>query len=450
MNVALSTVLAALLAFGPLIIFHELGHYWVARACGVKVLRFSIGLGKVVWSRRFGPDQTEWAVSMLPLGGYVKMLDRSDPDAPPMSEADQRREFTNQTVWRRIAIIAAGPMANYLLAILLFAGLYMHGIAEPGTRLRAMPAATPAYVAGLRGGDQITAVNGQAVALWSDLHWEIMQAAIAKEGVRLDVNRPDSGQASVTIPPAALAGLDLEGDVLEKLGIAMARPKPVLLEVQEGGAAARAGLRAGDSVLAIDGKPLLDGIDFIDTIRASPGKPLELSLVRAGRELTLAVTPDSELDAKGNQIGRIKVRPALTPEMVTSAAPPFTALAKGARKTGDITVMTVKMVGKMIVGEVSLKNLSGPLTIADYAGQSARIGALSYLSFIAFFSASLGVMNLLPIPVLDGGLLLYYSLEVLTGRPLPERVGEIVRFAGFGLLATLMALAVFNDVVRLL
>jgi regulator of sigma E protease len=442
----IQTVLAFLLALGPLIIFHELGHYTVARLCGVKVLRFSVGMGKVVWSRRFGPDQTEWCISALPLGGYVKMLDSRDPDVK-VAPADEAREFTRQNVWRRIAIVAAGPVANFILAIALFAGLFMHGIAEPGTRIRQMPETSAAWQAGLRGGDQISAVNGTPVEAWSDLSWEIISAAVDRREVRLEVDRPSSGHLNFVLPAASVEGLDADADLLQTLGITVARPLPVLGKIMPGGAAERAGLLSGDLITAIDGKPVADGIVFIETVRAAPGRTLEVALTRGGRELTLALTPEADPAAKG---GRIKAEVALVPEMVTVASGPIGALAKAVRKTWETSVLTVKMIGKMITGQISLKNVTGPITIADYAGQTARIGLVSYLIFIASISISLGVMNLLPIPVLDGGLLLYYSLEVLTGRPLPERIGEYAQRAGIGLLVMLMALAVFNDVARLL
>jgi regulator of sigma E protease len=440
------TVLAFLLALGPLIIFHELGHYVVARLCGVKVLRFSIGMGKVVWSRRFGPDQTEWAISALPLGGYVKMLDSRDPETAPKDDADLAREFTRQSVWRRIAIVAAGPMANFLLAIVLLAGLFMHGVEEPGTRLRAMPEASAAYSAGLRAGDAIAAVNGQKVVSWSELRWEIVRAAIDKGEARMDVRGAGGGSFAATVPATVVGALDVEGDVLGALGLSMWRPRPLLDGVLPDGAGARAGLQKGDLVTAVDGKPLLDGIGFIEAVRASAGRSLQVEVLRGGRALTLAVTP--ERDPSGR--GVIKVMVAQAPEMVSVASGPFEAVAKGAARTWETSTMTLKMIGRMIIGEVSWKNVTGPITIADYAGQSARIGLISFLQFVAFVSISLGVMNLLPIPVLDGGHLLYYSLEVLTGRPLPERIGEIAQRAGIGLLFMLMALAVFNDLVRLL
>ena len=443
----ITTVLAFLLALGPLIIFHELGHYTVARLCGVKVLRFSVGMGKVVWSRRFGPDQTEWAVSMLPLGGYVKMLDARDPDAPAMNEADLQREFTRQNVWRRIAIVAAGPLANFLLAIVLFAALAMAGTVEPSTRLRAPAEKSVAYQAGLRGGEKVAAVNGKAVASWTELRWEIMQAIVDKRDARLDVTQPQGGQFGAILPASALKGLDVEGDLLAALGLDMARPKPVIAKIIAGGPGERAGLQVGDLVTAIDGQPVIDGIAVIEAIRAANGRSLALSLERAGAPVTASVKP--EFDA-ARKAWVIKIVTSSMPEQVTVTSGPVEAVAKAAAKTWDTSVLSVKMIGRMITGEVSWKNVTGPITIADYAGQTARMGPSVYLGFIAFISISLGVMNLLPIPVLDGGLLLYYSLEVLTGRPLPERIGAYAQRAGIGLLVLLMALAVFNDVARLL
>lgn len=449
----LQTLVAFAVALGSLIVIHELGHYWVARWCGVKVLRFSIGMGKVVWSRKIGPDQTEWAVSALPLGGYVKMLDGREQDVSTLDPQDLKREFTRQSVWRRIAIVAAGPLANFLLAILIFAGLYLHGMAEPASKVGAAPAGSAAAVAGVHAGDSVVAVNGKAVAVWSDLRWELVQAAIDKADVRLEVERSGLGHYSLQLPASALAGLDLEGDVLGKLGLTLARPPALVEQVLAGGPAARAGLLANDLIVAIDGVPVADGVAVIDIIRVNAGKVLQFELRRAGAPLTLAITPEAA-EAKGPQgtvtVGKINAYVAQMPVMISVPSTPVAALGKAVVKVWDTSVMTLRMIGKMIVGEASWKNITGPITIADYAGQTARIGAVSYLGFIAFISISLGVMNLLPIPVLDGGLLLYYSLEVLTGRPVPERFGEIAQRLGIGLLVSLMLLAVFNDVARLL
>lgn len=453
--ILLQTILAFAVVLGVLIIVHELGHYWVARLCGVKVLRFSIGMGKVVYSRRFGPDQTEWAISVLPLGGYVKMLDAREGDMQQVSAADLKREFTRQSVWRRIAIVAAGPLANFLLAILLFAALYSYGIPEPAPKLRAPAEQSVAYQAGLRGGELVTSVNGEPIQIWNDMRWQMVQSVVNGKPVMLEVERPaaDSYTAkiirTVTIPVDSIATEELETDFLAKLGIDLARPRAVLGQVAPDGAAMRAGLKSGDLVTAVNGKPVPDGLAFVELVRASPGKVLKVDLLRGDQALNIAVTPD-EVSKDGQVFGRIKVEVPMMPDMVVASQSPFAALLKATEKTWDTSVMTIKMVGKMIVGEVSWKNVTGPITIADYAGQTARIGLISYLSFIAFVSISLGVMNLLPIPVLDGGHLLYYAVEVLTGRPVSERFGAIAQRAGVGVLMTLMLVAVFNDINRLI
>ncbi|MBG7618289.1 RIP metalloprotease RseP [Herbaspirillum sp. AP02] len=451
----LHTLIAFFVALGSLVVVHELGHYLVARWCGVKVLRFSVGMGRVIWSRRFGRDQTEWALSILPLGGYVKMLDAREQPLEDIPEADLKREFTRQSVWRRIAIVAAGPMANFLLAILLFAGLYMHGVPEPVPVLRAAVQQSAAYQAGLRAGDRITAINGAPVQIWSEVRWKLMQLVLEKADARVDVERPNPNGGgkllnSVTLRLADIDSNELEGDFLGKLGLALARPPAVLGKIMEGPAKA-AGLQSGDRITAIDAVPVQDGLAFVEKVRESAGKPLLLEGVRGGNRFEVRVTPDAvEEGDSGKRIGRIKVEVPLAPEMATVSDGPLTAVAKGAQRTWDTSAMTIKMIGKMIIGQVSLKNITGPITIADYAGQTARVGLVSYLSFLAFISISLGVMNLLPIPVLDGGHLLYYALEILTGRPVSERFGEIAQRAGLGLLMALMLVAAFNDIVRLM
>jgi regulator of sigma E protease len=451
----LQTLIAFFVALGILVVIHELGHYWVARWCGVKVLRFSVGMGKVIYSRRVGPDQTEWALSMLPFGGYVKMLDAREQDLNNLSLDELRREFTRQTVWKRIAIVAAGPFANFLLAIAVFAGLYMHGIPEPTTRIRTVPQHTAAYDAGLRGGELVMSVNGEPVRIWSDLRWKLMQSAVEKTPARINFLRQSqsssggAGFDTAILQTGELSTEDLEGDFLEKLGIDLARPKTMLGHLIPDGAAMRAGLREGDVVLRVNGVAVADGLAFIELVRAAPGRPLLVEGRRGALDFNVTVTPEV-LSKNKQQFGRIGAEIPVMPEMIMASDLPFPALERAVKKTWDTSVLTLKMLGKMVIGEVSWKNITGPITIADYAGQTARIGTISYLTFIAFISISLGVMNLLPIPVLDGGLLLYYSLEVLTGKAIPERFGEIAQRAGVGILMTLMAVAIFNDIVRLI
>ena len=435
---------AFILALGPLIIFHELGHYLVARLCGVKVLRFSVGMGKVVWSRKFGPDQTEWAVSMLPLGGYVKMLDARDPDTV-VEPAEAAREFTRQSVWRRIAIVAAGPLANFLLAIILFAVLAMAGTVEPAARLRAPEPASAIWQAGVRGGEAVTAVDGRPVASWNEMRWALMDAIVDKHDARFELRQSGGGQFAAIVPAAALAGLDVDGDFTSKLGLDLWRPPARIEQITPASPAARAGLQVGEIVSAIDGKPVRDAVDLVTTVRASKGQLLQVTVGQGALARDVEVKP--ELRAK-DQTWVIGIAPAAAFEMVTVSAGPFDAIGVGARRTWETAVITLKMIKRMATGEVSLKNVTGPLTIADYAQQTMRMGLSVFLGFIAFVSISLGVMNLLPIPVLDGGLLLYYSLEVLTGRPLSERIGAYAQRAGVVLLAMLMVLALFNDITR--
>jgi len=448
----LQTILAYLVAFGVLVVVHEFGHYSVARLCGVKILRFSVGMGKIIYSRRLGPDQTEWAISVLPLGGYVQMLDARDQDMSAVAVDDLKREFTRQSVWRRIAIVAAGPVANFLLAIALFCGLYIHGTPEPIARLGGVPEHSLAAEAGLHNGDLITAVNGQPTRNWSDLRWNLVQLAVEKGTAHLDFERAASIDQSKPIGSAAVSldgvsAEDLEGDFMRRLGLVLARPIAKLGPVDAGGPAMLAGMLEDDRIMSVDGVPVTDVAQFQDIVHAAPGKVLHLGVLRNGNQLNFNVTPNSEVEG-GRTIGMIKVKLQSLPEMIYTDENPVNALQKAVRQTWETSVLQLKMLGKMIIGQVSWKNITGPITIADYAGQTARIGAISYLNFIAFISISLGVMNLLPIPVLDGGLLLYYSLEVLTGRPVSARFGEIAQRAGLGILMTLMIVAVFNDLAR--
>ena len=444
MNVPFYTF-AFLLSIGPLIIFHELGHYLLARLCGVKVLRFSVGMGKVVWSRRFGRDQTEWAISMLPIGGYVKMLDNRDPETAAKTPAEAGREFTGKSVWRRIAIVAAGPVFNFILAIAIFAGLFMVGMPDTSTRLRTMPESAPVYQAGVRGGDQVLAVNGDPVAGWTDLRWEVMQAVMNKTALQLDVAQAGGARFSATVPAATLAGMDVETDFLRALGLGF-RLSPAELGALPEGPASSAGLREGDVVINIGGQAVQDSPALIEMVRASKGAPLVFEVLRGGAQVAATVTPVLDAATKHYQIKANLIQPQL--ETVTVPVGPVTALAKAARKTWDTSTMTLKMLGRIITGQASLKNITGPVTIAEYAGKTLSLGPIEFIAFIAFISISLGVMNLLPIPVLDGGHLLYYSLEVLTGRPLPERFIDFAQRAGVVMLVMLMSLALFNDAMR--
>ena len=447
----LQTIAAFVIVIGVLVTIHEFGHYLVARWCGVKVLRFSVGLGKVIWSRRLGPDQTEWALSAIPLGGYVKMLDARADDAGDIPEADLAREFTRQPVLRRIAIVSAGPLANFLLAIVIFAGLYVYGVPEPLSRVEIKPQSF-AEQAGLRSGDLIVSVDNEPVKSWSEFRWYLLRGSINVERLKLTVQglnvayRPELREVSLDL--SAISPEELDKNLVEQVGLEMARPPAILGLITPDGPADRAGFKAGDQIIQIDGVPIVDAMAMIETLQSAPGRLLTIEFLRGDQRLFLQVTPQSDQVGE-KSVGRILAQVDLSKASVIVKSEPLEAVTRGVRKTWETSAMTLRMLGKMLTGEVSLRNITGPFTIADYAGQTARMGLISFLSFMALVSISLGVMNLLPIPVLDGGHLLYYSLELFSGRQVPERIGEIAQRAGLGILMTLMAVALFNDIVRL-
>lgn len=440
----LFTLLAFAVALGSLIIFHELGHYWVARLCGVKVLRFSVGFGKVIL-RRTDRNGTEWAVSALPLGGYVKMQD----DAPAgATAAEAAGAFNNKSVGKRIAIVAAGPIFNLILAVFLYAGLNMAGTEEPQAILGQPAAESPAARAGLLSGDRILAIDGEEVGSWSDARWRLMDVMATGGRAQIEVSTPAGGvqQRELNLPANTMD--PSSGDPLAAAGIRLAQPKPAVRAVNDGGEGQAAGLRQGDLIVAVNGQPTPDTGALVKQIQESAGKPLALTLLRDGATISLNVTPRAET-VNGVEIGRLGVQLGGDIPMVTVRYGVFDSLWRGAVRTWDTAWFSLRMMGRMVTGEVSWRNVSGPVTIADYAGQTARIGIVAYIAYIALISISLGVLNLLPIPMLDGGHLLYYLVEIVRGSPPPARWIDIGQRAGIGLLAGLMGLALFNDFTRL-
>lgn len=450
-------ILFFLLALGPLVVFHELGHYWVARLCGVKVLRFSIGLGRPIWTKKFAGSDTEWCIGILPLGGYVKMLDARDTDLTGVSDSDLKAEFTQQNVWKRIAIVAAGPIANFVLAIGLFTFLLMNGVAEPVAKLRVANVESSAYVAGLRQGDVITAVNGEPIKAYSEFRWQALQAGLDFKELRLSVLRaappqpgfalPDTTKHEFVLPLSQLSKEDFEGDFLAKLGLGVFRPEAKLVKVLVGGPAANAGLTEGDVILKVNGRTVRDGQDLVEFVSAAPEQILQVEYRRQGQILTCELKAIADTVA-GQKVGRVQVQPDGTIETVTVHRNFFEALKLGNQRTWEYSALTLKMLGKIVTGQASLKNITGPITIADYADQAARLGLEVFIAFLATISISLGVMNLLPIPVLDGGHLLYYSLEVLSGKAIPVKYLEMAQRGGLVVLMCLMIVALFNDIVR--
>jgi regulator of sigma E protease len=454
----LQTIIAFLVALTILIFIHELGHYLVARWCDVKVLRFSIGFGKPLYTRLIGPDRTEWSFSAIPLGGYVKMLDERDESQLPISPADLPRAFTRQSLGRRSAIVVAGPVANFLLAIGLYWLLNVVGVEEPAAILDQPVAQTAAAQAGIVAGDRIVAVDGKAIRSWNEVRLLMLDAVIEKRPVTIAINRVGSATAAVpltlTLDTASLPSGEVEKDFLRTLGVDLAVGRVLVASVLGDSAAGRAGLLANDEVLRVDGQEIRRSGELIERIRNSPGKPLSFEVLRNAATVNLAVTPDSRESDRpneaGKQVGRIGagLNHRVAMEMVRYG--PLESLARGARQTWDMSIFSLRMMGKMLVGQLSWKNLSGPVAIADYAGQSARVGWFAYVSFLALISISLGVLNLLPIPVLDGGHLVYYGLEAIRGKPLSDRFVEITQKAGVALIGALMVVALFNDITRLI
>jgi regulator of sigma E protease len=453
------TIVAFIVALGLLIAVHEYGHYRVAVACGVKVLRFSVGFGKTLYrwkpARQKPGQDTEFVIGAFPIGGYVKMLDEREGEVPP---AERHLAFNTQPLRSRAAIVAAGPAANLLLAILLYAIVNWQGVEEPKPILASPVAGSIAEQAGLHGGEVVKQAGfegeeSHAVRSFEDLRWLLTRGALDGRDVRLAVESQSGGPArDVRLELTRVQSREVDAKLFRRIGIVGPWTPPVIGDVMAGAAAERAGLRKGDVVLSIGSKPIVDGLQLRETIRSavSQGRP-ELQtwrLRRDGRVLELPVLADAVQDGDA-KVGRIGAYVGAPPEFVMVRYGPVDGLVKGAEKTWEVSVLTLRMMGRMVVGEASLKNLSGPLTIADYAGKSASLGLTQYLVFLALISVSLGVLNLLPLPVLDGGHLMYYLWEAVTGKSVSDAWMERLQRGGVAVLLVMMSIALFNDVTRL-
>ncbi|WP_412706169.1 Regulator of sigma E protease [Aeromonas rivipollensis] len=450
MGALLWNIGAFIVALGLLVAVHEFGHFWVARRCGVKVERFSIGFGKAIW-RRIGKDGTEYVLALIPLGGYVKMLDGRVDELKPGEEA---QAFNHKSVWARMAIVAAGPMANFVFALFAFWLMFMIGVPSVKPVVGEVRPASIVAQAGIEPGMEIVGVGDEATGDWESVTYALI-SHLGDKSVQLKLKAPGASYAvdktlmldSWTFDP------DKESPI-GSLGIVPLGGK-VLPEVQAivpSSASEKAGLQVGDRIKGVGDQAITEWTEFVERVQQSPEQPLQVTVEREGSDLTLTLTPDVK-KVRGQLVGFVGLSPQLVPlpdeYRVLLQYGPLQALWHGVQKTWSLITLTFDMIGKLIGGIVSLDNLSGPISIAKGAGSSADYGLVYFLGFLALISVNLGIINLFPLPVLDGGHLVYFLIEAVTGKPVPEKIQEIGFRIGAAILMLLMGIALFNDFARL-
>lgn len=445
-------LLAFVVAIGILVSVHEFGHFWVARRLGIRILRFSIGFGRPLWRRQRSPEDTEYVIAAIPLGGYVKMLDEREGAVVP---GELQHAFNRQPLWVRSAVVVAGPLFNLLFAVVAFWLVFMLG--ETGVRplLGAVAGESPAARAGFVAGEEIVSINGDRTPTWSMVLQGLAEAAVSDEPVAVAVRGGDGSVRLHQLPVAALGELADNPDLLERLGLTPDRPRvpPVFGELLPGEPAAQSGLQAGDRIINADGTAIEDWGTWVKYVQDRPGVPIHLRVEREGKVLELELIPASRQvgDREVGRIGAINAPVAaevLGRYRIEYRLGPVDALLEAVSRTANYSWLTLKVIGRILFGEASIQNLSGPLSIADAAGKTASYGLVYFLKFLAVVSISLGVLNLLPVPVLDGGHLVYFLLEAVRGGPLPESWLEQGQRIGMALLAALMLLAFYVDIAR--
>jgi regulator of sigma E protease len=447
----LKTILILLGTLGVLVTIHEWGHFWVARRCGIKVLRFSVGFGTSLfkWNDKLG---TEYVIAALPLGGYVKMLDEREGNVQP-EEVDFA--FNRKSVSARLATVLAGPLVNILFAIFLYWVIFVNGITEVAPVVgRVVPESLAAH-AGLQAGQEIIAVDGKSTSSWEKVSLQLVNRVGDTGDILLTVKTPNASVQQVPVRIGDWLIGESVTDTLQSIGIEpwrLAVPA-VIGSLSAGERAEVAGLRVGDELISVNAKPLGDWMEWVGFIRANPEKVMNIAVKRQGQLIELQLKPASKQDDDGKTVGYIGAGPQV-PEVPKEMLREthysvFSAWQPALVKTWDMSVVTIKSIGKMVQGKLSIKNLSGPITIAKVAGDSAKVGILAFIGFLAFLSLSLGVINLLPIPVLDGGHVVFYTIEGVLGRPLPEKVQEACVYVGMSIVVGLSLIAIYNDILRL-
>jgi len=445
------TLISFIVAISILVAIHEYGHYIVAKKLGVKILRFSIGFGKPLWKKCFGKDQTEFVIAALPLGGYVKMLDKRETD---VAADEEHREFTSQSVWTRIAIVAAGPAFNFLFAIFAYWMMFVVGVSGIKPVIGDIDENGLAYQSGLVSGYEIVSVNGNKTPIWDVAVKNIIPAVVDRAKATLEL-KDENGNVVIRTLDFSLSNGEIKVEKLfQQLGFKPWRPviEPVVGLVVENSPAANAGFKTGDKILKVNNVSTPDWVDVVEIVSGKPSEILQVTILREGKQKTIQVIPE-KIERNGKIVGRVglghKTGSSYPDEMrVTHGYDLFESAPRALSRTWDFSVLTLKMIARIFTGEISIKNLSGPVSIAQYAGYSASAGLARFLDFLAIVSISLGILNLLPIPILDGGHLMYYLVEIVRKKPVSEETQEYATRIGIILLFTLMSVALYNDLIR--